>query len=70
MVQNSPGTVCGAQRTPCQPTAGTPGTALCYAIQYEAGNTAWADRAFLVKPSDVFFQGLPQHPTDRHQVII
>lgn len=69
-LQNSPSTVCGAQRTPCRPTVGTPGTAQCYAIWCAAENTAWADRAFLVKPSDVFFQGLPQRPTDRHQVII
>lgn len=69
MAQHSPGRVCGAPRTPCLPAAGTPGTDRCYAIWCEAESTAWADRAFWAKPSDVFSQGLPRHPTDKHQAI-
>lgn len=71
MLQNLPDTVCGAQRTPYLLTAGIPDTDQYYAIQCEAENTTPADRAFSVKPFDVFFHGLPQHPRDRqHQGVI
>lgn len=65
---DSPGRVCGAQRTPCLPTAGTPGTDPWCAVWCEAENTVLADKASSVRPSDVSFHGLPLDPTKRHQV--
>lgn len=70
MLQNLPDTACGAQRIPYPLTAGIPDTDRYYAIWCEAENTTLADKAFSVKPFDMFFHGLPQHPTDRHQVVI
>jgi hypothetical protein len=70
MLYTLPDTVCGAQRIPYLLTAGIPDTDQCYAIWCEAENTTLAGKAFLTKPSDVFFHGLLQHPTNRHQVII
>lgn len=67
MQQNLPDTVCGAQRIPYRLTASIPDIDPYYAKWCEAENTTLADKAFSVEPSDVFFHGLLQHPTDRHK---
>lgn len=61
-LSNSPNRACVAQMPPCQPAAGTPGTAQYYAAPCAVRSTSLADTAFAAESSDAFVRGPLQHP--------